>query len=739
MISSIFEKLRFSHKKSLNLVMQSEASECALACLTMLANYHGNGISIDKLRQASPSSSQGSDLNTLIQEAAQLGLSSRALKADIADLSELELPAILHWNFNHFVVLTKVGKHYFDIADPAIGMRRVAFKELNTAYTGIALELRVNSRFTKTKSNTTRTLKLTDFFKNTRNVQQHLWLLFALSLLLQLFAVAAPFYMQTVIDEVIVNTNNNLLVVLALAFSALLCIDVLTSFIRDRVMLRFSNYLNLHMASSVFHHLIHLPVNYFQKRHLGDIVSRFGALKQIRDIISSGIVTALIDGLMAIVMLIVLLIYSVPLAMIVSAVLCLYIILRLVFFGPMKRQQTEVIQSSANESSHFMQSIRAIKTLKLNNNIAQRQSQWTNFLTTAMNKQIRLASWNINFATLNKGLFGLENILIVFLAAHLVLDSLFSIGMLYAFMNYKSRFISAASSLVNTWLEFKMLSVHLARLADILYSIPESPSTLTEAIAGAISTSAANDNYHSNESHSCDVIMAVIGLSYRYHSALPFVFNEVSFEVKRSQTIAIVGQSGSGKTTLLQCLLGLIEPNEGRIDVLSPSGTMQSLKAQNRHLQGFAAVLQDDQLLTGSILDNVSDFAEKVDINRVIEACISACIHQDILQMKMQYNSLIGDMGSSVSGGQKQRILLARALYKKPKILFLDEATSHLDVTNEKQINQNLSRLKITKIVIAHRPETIESADVVLSLHQGKLNNLREVQAPITTRNVSSK
>ncbi|WP_229333400.1 peptidase domain-containing ABC transporter [Glaciecola sp. MH2013] len=719
---SLAEKLKFHKNSSVSLVMQSEASECSLACLTMIANYHGNKVSIDSLRQASPCSSQGSDLSGLINDAETLGLSSRALKADLTELKELALPAILHWNFNHFVVLSKVRKDYCDIVDPAFGHRRLKIAQVDEAYTGIALELRANENFDVHNDDKLKALRLHDFFRKTKNISHHLLLLFTLSLCLQAFALASPFYMQTVIDEVIVNVDTNLLIVLALAFCILLGLDLVTSFLRERLMLRFSCYLNLHMAASVFHHLLCLPVSYFQKRHLGDVVSRFGALQHVRDLITSGIVTALIDGIMALLMLVVLMIYSVKLALIVSTTLSLYILIRWFFFQPMKRQQNEIIQANANESSHFMQSIRAIKTLKLNNSLAQRHGQWSNLLTHAMNKQIRLATWNINFALLNKLIFGLENILIVFLAAHLVIDNLFSIGMLYAFMSYKTRFIAASDSLVNTWLEFKMLSVHLARLADILQSKTEKTKSIESNIQHSIAANVANISPTQKNKTPREYALSVTDLSYRYHHSLPWIFSKLSFTVQRGETLAIVGKSGSGKSTLLQCLMGLNEPSKGCINISLSNGSIEQLTSENRHLQGFAAVLQDDQLLTGSVLDNVSDFAEKVDINKVINACISACIHQDIIQMKMQYNTLVGDMGSSLSGGQKQRILLARALYKEPSLLFLDEATSHLDIANEKQINQHLSRLNITKILIAHRPETIRSADAVLTLNDGSVS-----------------
>jgi ATP-binding cassette subfamily B protein RaxB len=379
-----------------------------------------------------------------------LSFSCRALKVQLTELNELNTPCILHWNFQHFVVLKKVTKEHCHIADPALGLRKLDMQQVSDAFTGIAVEMQPNTKFKKVKAS--QKLEIKDFLSQAIGIKRQLGILFGLSLLLQLFAIAAPFYMQTVIDEVIVKSDTSLLSVLAIAFLLLLFIDTLTFMLRERVMLYFSNQFSIHMSTRVFTHLLSLPVDYFQKRHLGDIVSRFGSLQNIRHIVTSGIISGLIDGLMAVLMLIVLFFYSSTLASIVCLVVVFYGLLRWVFFNPMKRQNMEVIQSQAAENTHFMQSVRAIKTIKLNNKSTQRGSQWLNLLSSAMNKQIELSRWQINFSVLNKILFGVENIIIIYLAAQLVTINLFSIGMLYAFMSYKAKFITAADSLINNWL-----------------------------------------------------------------------------------------------------------------------------------------------------------------------------------------------------------------------------------------------------------------------------------------------
>lgn len=707
--TNVSQLLSFSSKPRLNIIMQAEASECGLACVTMLANFHGNQISLDKLRQVSPISNQGSNLTQLMQLGDLLGFSCRALKVQLSELKELQRPCILHWNFQHFVVLKKMTKGYCEIADPALGLRKLTIHQVNEAFTGIAVEMQPNTKFQK--ENAAQRLQLSHFLSHAVGIKRQLGILFGLSLLLQLFAIASPFYMQTVIDEVIVKSDTSLLNVLAIAFLLLLCIDTITVMLRERVMLYFSNQFSIHMATRVFTHLLSLPVDYFQKRHLGDVVSRFGSLQNIRQIVTSGIISGLIDGLMAILMLIVLFFYSPKLASVVCLTVVFYALLRWLFFQAMKRQNMEVIQSQAQESSHFMQSIRAIKTIKLNNKSMQRSSQWLNLLTNAMNKQIKLSRWQINFSVLNKILFGLENIVIIYLAAKLVTINLFSIGMLYAFISYKAKFIDAADSLINNWLEFKLLRVHLDRLADIVFT----KSEITKSLENEIN----NNVEHLSKNIQSAFHLSAHDVSFQHHETQAPIFEKLNLNITHGKSVVISGSSGCGKSTLLLCLMGLNNCNKGNIYI---NGHL--LNASNRHQQGIAAVLQDDQLLSGSMLENITDFAATTDLPLVIDVAKIACLHNDIMQMTMQYNTLVGDMGSTLSGGQKQRLLLARALYKKPSLLFLDEATSHLDAVTESTINKNLRKLSMTKIMIAHRQETIASADIVLAFTNGELRDV---------------
>lgn len=693
------DRLNFRPKGHIPLVLQTEAAECGLACLAMIACYFKYETDMTRLRQRFAISAHGATLKQVMDIAAQLHFGSRALKLDLDDLNQLATPCILHWELNHFVVLKSVNKHHITILDPAIGERKVSLADVDNCFTGIALELTPTPEFTPQVDKNR--LRFRHFWRQLSGLKRNLVIIFSLSLLLQIFAMLSPFYMQIVIDEVIATGDTNLLVVLAMGFGLLLLIEIGTSVLRQLITLQVSNSLSLQMASNVFNHLIRLPLSYFNKRHVGDIVSRFGSLGTIRQMLTTGMIAVLLDGLMAIITLLVMFVYSPKLATLVVAVVGLYALLRMLLFRPIRRLNEEAIAAGAKESSHFMESLRGAQTIKLFGQESLRQSQWLNRLATSMNKHIQISRWNIGFGAANQLLFGLENILLIFLAAYTVMDNVLSIGMVYAFISYKTRFVGAMDGLISQWIEFKMLRLHFDRLADIVFT--EQDPQLKANEQGNMPLSLSGD-------------LELKAISFRYAPQEPLILKQVDLHINPGETIAIIGASGSGKSTLLKCMIGLLAPSSGSVLL---DGHKQCKISNFR--QQISAVMQDDKLLSGSIADNIAGFDDTVDLCAVKAAAIAAGIAEEIEATAMQYQTLVNDMGCNFSGGQKQRLVLARALYRKPKILFLDEATSHLDGTNETVIQTNLDRLNITRIIAAHRLSTLRNADRIYELTNGML------------------
>ncbi|MFY8300834.1 peptidase domain-containing ABC transporter [Pseudoalteromonas sp. SS15] len=690
---SVVNKLQFWSRNSLPIILQSEAAECGLASLAMVACYHGYQTDLVSIRQKFSISLEGATLLDIMGFAEQLKLSTRPLRIELEDLDALQTPCILHWDLNHFVVLKKANEKRIVIHDPAKGEKTLTLEEASKHFTGVALELTPTKDFEKQESKPT--LRFSDFWSRISGLKRSLLLIFLLSLLLQVFTLAAPYYIQLVIDDVVLTGDTSLLTVLAVGFFLVLVFEIATNALRGFTLLHFGNQMNIQLGANLFHHLVRLPISYFEKRHMGDVVSRFGSLQQVKQLLTTGVIEAIIDGLMAIITLAMIFFYSPTLSAVVLVAVFAYAGVRIAMYKPYRAISEQEIMARAEENSNFMETVRGIQTIKLFGSEVKREGQWQNRYANAINQNIRIGNFNIGYEAINRALFGIENIVVVYLAAHLVIQGGFSTGMLFAFMSYKRQFMEKTANLIEKFIEFKMLGLHFERIADIALTEKEDLQP-------------ANIKRHSIEGD-----IEIKGVSFAYSDATPNVLDNLSLKIKAGESVAITGPSGCGKSTLLKLLLGLNKAKSG--EVLIDGVPLEQIGAR-QYRQQIAAVMQDDELLSGSVSDNIAFFDSPVDMERVVYCAQLAAIHDDIAQMPMGYDSLIGDMGSSLSGGQKQRIILARALYKQPKILFMDEATSHLDTNLEADINEAVSRLDITRVIIAHRKETIASADREIKL-----------------------
>ena len=666
--------------------LQTEAAECGLASLGMVAAYHGHRIDLAGLRRRFTLSLKGATLAYLMQVAGRLHLAPRPLRVGLGELGQLKTPCILHWDLNHFVVLKALAGRQAVIHDPAFGVRRMPLAEVSRHFTGIALELVPTAQFRPADER--RRVRLRDLTGPVTGLARSLAQVLVLALALQSFAVLAPFYMQWVVDGAVVAADRDLLAVLGMGFLLLAVIQVAVAALRSWVVLYLGTTLNLQWLSNVFSHLLRLPVAWFEKRHLGDVVSRFGAVTTIQRTLTSSFVEAVIDGLMAVASLAMMLVYSGALTGLAVAAVAAYALSRAAFYAPLRRATEEHIVHAARQQSHFLETVRGVQSIKLFGRQEERRSRWLNLAVDATNRDLIVQKLSLGFRSANSLVFGAERIAVVWIGALLVLDSAFSIGMLFAFMAYKEQFSARVAGLIDKLIELKMLQLQGERLADILLTPPEE-----EAPSPAPAVDEAS--------------IEVRNLAFRYSDTEPFVLQGCSFRVEPGESVAIVGPSGGGKTTLVKLMLGLLAPTDGQ--VLVGGVDLQKLGVDAyRRLVG--TVMQDDPLFAGSIADNVS-FFDACPSQEAIERCTRlAAVHDDIAAMPMGYHTLIGDMGAALSGGQRQRLLLARALYKQPRILFLDEATSALDLQRERQVNEAIRGLRLTRILIAHRPETIASA-----------------------------
>jgi ATP-binding cassette, subfamily B, bacterial CvaB/MchF/RaxB len=688
----------FSWRRKTPVILQTEAAECGLAALAMVAAYHGHDLDLAILRRRNSISLRGATLGDLIGIASRLDLASRPIKLEMKDLDKVALPAILHWDFNHFVVLTRVGGRHIVVHDPARGRHVVSLEEASRHFTGVALELTPTQDFEPRRDR--QQVRLATLVGDLPGLGGAVAQILLLAVVLEIFAVVSPFFMQLIVDHAVVAEDRDLLAVLGLGFLLLGLIQAGVMALRSWLVTVLSTSLNLQLFGRLFFRVLHLPMAFFEKRHIGDIVSRFESLEAIQRGLTVNAAEAILDGLMAMITLTMMLIYSARLAAIVMTAAVLYGILRTVLYGPLRRAQAEQIVRTAKQQSNLIESLQGIQTVKLFNRQIHRQTIYRNLLVETFNAGVRIERLHILFRAANGVLLAVENIAVVWVGALMVLDSAFSLGMLLAFLAYKQLFISRMIGLIEKGLELKMLGLHLERVADIAMNEPER--------AGAGGCAGSSEGRATTD-------IEVRNLGFRYSDFEPWVFRNLNFRIAAGEAVAIVGASGCGKTTLLRILVGLLTPVEGEVIVGGRSlGTLDL----HDYRGSLATVMQDDQLFSGSLAENICFFDPRADREKIERCSRVAAIHDDIIGMPMGYNTLVGEMGSALSGGQKQRVLVARALYKEPELLFLDEATSHLDAIRERAVNAAIRELNLTRVIVAHRQETIASADRVIVLGQ---------------------
>ncbi len=687
------------------IVLQTEAAECGLACLAMVAGAHGLDTDLPTLRQRFSLSLKGVTLADLVRMADALSLNSRALRAELEELPQLQLPCILHWDLNHFVVLVSLHGGQALIHDPARGARRVSLDELSRHFTGVALELQPAPGFMPAQER--RQVSLRQLLGPVSGLKRSLAQIFALALALEAFVLLSPFFMQWAVDGALVSADRDLLLTLGVGFGMLVFIQAATAAARSWAVLVLSATLNLQWLVNVFAHLLRLPVEWFEKRHAGDIWSRFGSVQQIQRTLTTSFIEAVLDGTLVLLTLAMMALYSVTLSLVALAAVAGYGLLRWVMYRPLAACTEEALVFEARQSSHFLESLRGIQAIKLFNAQADRQSRFSSLVVDTMNAQIGVRKLELASSVGNRLLFGLERVVVIWIGTLLVIEGRLSVGMLFAFFAYKETFAGRVSGLIDKAVDLKMLRLQGERLADIVLTAPEIEATRAAA----------------REIHAGIELRDV---SFSYADGEPDVLQRVSLKIEPGESVAIVGPSGCGKTTLLKLMLGIHAPTSGEVLAGGVPLARIGLRSWRDHV---GVVMQDEPLFSGSIADNISFFSAQADIDWVEQCARVAAVHEEIMAMPMGYQTLIGDMGAALSGGQKQRVLLARALYKRPKILLLDEATSSLDVERERTVNQAVRQLALTRVIVAHRPETIASAGRVIALSDGRVaQDLRTVQ-----------
>ena len=679
-------------------VPQMTSTDCGAACLAMVLAHFGRSVRIDELREATGARRDGTNARAILDAGRRHGLQGRGLRVEVDALDCLDgTAAILHWNLEHFVVLERVRKHGIDVVDPASGRRFVSFDEVRRSFTGIALVLEPAPDFVATPKEKGILWSYTQaVLRQTRLLPRILWM----TAFVQLFGLAVPLLTGAIVDGVIPRSDSHLLTVLLVASLSVMVFQLLASLVRGHLLLHLRTALDSRLTLGFFEHLVRLPYQYFQLRSTGDLLMRLNSNSSVREILTSTILSGLLDGSMVCFYLILLLWLSPPLA---GVVLALAVVEIALFLGT-RRLRRELslrsLEAQARSRNEQIQIVNGMETLKALGSEQRAVDRWSSLFVDELNASLasgRLDAWlNSLFGAMRM----IGPVLVLVFGAWQVLAGRISLGEMLALNATAVGLLTPLSTLVGNATQLQLLESYAQRIEDVLRAEAEEDDTAARrphALRGAVEL----DN-----------------VRFAYGPGSPEVVRGVSVRIEPGQHVAIVGRSGAGKSTLAGLLIGLYRPQVGSVrfdGVKLEELALRPLRSQ------VGVVTQQAFLFGASVRDNILLGRDDLELDDVRAAARLAGIDHQIESWPMGYDTLISDAGASLSGGQRQRIALARALVARPALVLLDEATSALDALTERDVQAALDGLRCTRIVIAHRLSTIVNADLILVLDDGAL------------------
>jgi ATP-binding cassette, subfamily B, bacterial len=690
-------KLAERRAGKLQLIEQLTPMDCGAACLAMVLEFHGKKLPMEEVR-ASIGGTRGVTARKILEAARRFGLRGRAVKLELDKFAYLPSGTILHWEMNHFVVLDAVERDTARIFDPAVGIRRIAMGDVARMFTGVALLLEPSAQF-----------EARDLRPKTRVGRYRRWILgvpgywpriLSASLLLQVIALALPGATGVVVDKIVPRQDHHLLSLLSAGLLVMLSFHFLASFLRAHLLVHLRTYIDLRMTFEFLEHLLDLPYTFFQQRSAGDIMMRLGSGAQIRELLTSGAMSALLDGGM-VVLYFVLLVLAAPVLGVLALGVALLQVLLYVRAGRRHAELTvEQLAAQAKLSGFQAEMLAGIESVKAMGAEQRLGTRWSELYVDVTNTALAKGRLSSTFGSLAGMIAFAGPLAIVLTGAKQVLDGELSLGTMLALSALASGFLGPIHALVNTAMQLQQLKGYMARIEDVLDS-PTERRAGTGASAKALSGRVELDR-----------------VSFRYEADSALVLEDVSVRVEPGEFVAVVGASGSGKSTLARMIAGLCRPLSGRVlfdGMDAAHWDPPALRAQ------LGMVTQDARLFAATIRDNIAMLDPEVPLERAEAAARRACIHDEIAALPLGYDTLLSDGGTSLSGGQRQRLALARALLHEPAVMVLDEATSALDTVTERRVQRELAELRCTRVVIAHRLATIVDADRIVVLDKGRV------------------
>jgi len=673
--------------------------ECGAACLAMILSYYGRKTSVSEIREQCGIGRDGLSALSIVRSARSYGMRVRAISLQDNDLRFVRLPAIIHWEFNHFMVLERWSSKYVVVIDPAYGRRRITAQDFDNGFTGIVITFEPGVHFDRHLL--AQPISLWRYVAGyIRQAPAAVLQVLIATLLLQLFGLGLPLLTKVVVDQVLPFKLESILAILGLGMLLLLLSQLVTTLLRASLLVYLQAKIDSQMMVGFFEHLLTLPYRFFQERSSGDLMARLNSNIVIRDTLSNQLISTALDSCFVIVYLLLLFSLSPLFGLLVFALGLLQGILLLSTQRLSRNLASRELAAQGKSQGYVSEALSGIATIKSAGAEDRALNHWLNLYFNQLNISLRYNYLSSLLDTVMTTLRIFAPLVLLWFGTLQVLNGMLSVGTMLALNTLAAAFLTPLASLVGSGQKIQLVQAHLERIADVMEARPEQDEQAVQRppkLSGNIQLS---------------------HVSFRYDPHAPIVLHDINLSITSGQKVAIVGRTGSGKSTLGKLLLGLYIPTEG--DIFYDDMPLCGLNYQEVRRQ-FGVVIQDGSIFSGSVRDNIALNNPAMDMEQIIQAAQIAAIHDDIRQMPMGYGTIVAEGGSAFSGGQRQRLAIARAVAHHPSILLLDEATSHLDVLTEQLVEQHIRELACTQIIIAHRLSTIRNADVILVLDQGTI------------------
>ncbi|MEQ8756500.1 MAG: peptidase domain-containing ABC transporter [Coleofasciculus sp. G1-WW12-02] len=681
---------------------QQSASDCGAACLVMVSRYWGKRFSVNRLRDIANVDHNGASLRGLSAAAESIGFSTRPVKASLDQLAKQKLPAIVHWEGKHYIVVYEITRKLVVVADPAIGQKTLSHWEFKQNWTGYALLLQPTALFKDEKESTTPFWQFFELIKPHGLVMLEV---FVASLFIQIFGLVTPLFTQLILDRVVVQRSGLTLMAVGIGLLMFSLFRVAMLGLRQYLLDHTANKLDLALIVGFIRHTFRLPLGFFESRYVGDIISRVQENRKIERFLSGEALSILLDLLTVFIYVGLMVWYSWKMALLALAIVPPFFLLALIATPFLRRISREIFNTYATENSYLIEALSGVRTVKATAVEQMVRWHWEELLNQEIKKGFSGQVIGNRLQIFSNTIEAVATTALLWFGAHLVIQNQLTIGQLVAFNMLLGNIIMPFQRLTVLWNQLQEVVIAVERINDVLDATPE--EDLQEQARATLPPMRGDVRFDN--------------VTFRYHPESDSnVLENLSFEVKSGQMVALVGRSGSGKTTVSKLVLGLYPPTEGKVLIDGHDITSLSLRSLR---QQVGVVDQDTFLFGGTIRENISLGHPGARLEEIMEAARLAGADEFIKRLPMGYETQIGEGGGMLSGGQRQRIAIARALLGDPRLLVLDEATSHLDAESERIIQQNLNGILKgrTTLVIAHRLSTVRNADQILVLDRGVL------------------